>query len=93
MTAGAWLILAAALAAVAGGRAERPLPVAEGQKLLRECEEVVGVCRAARVALLERLIDAPRKVVAHSRVTDVEKALDNLEAATTAALKCLQVRS
>jgi hypothetical protein len=54
---------------------------------------VVGVCRAARVALLERLIDAPRKVVAHSRVTDVEKALDNLEAATTAALKCLQVRS
>jgi hypothetical protein len=45
--------------------------------------EIAVICQEARVKLLLNLMDAPRKVVGHSRVSDVEKALDNLDAATS----------
>jgi hypothetical protein len=72
--------------ALIAARAERPLAAAERQRLCQQCENVERICQEVRVALRERLMDAPHKVVSHSRVTDVEKALDNLEAATSAAL-------
>lgn len=53
-------------------RAERPLSSEDRRNLCKQCEEVAGVCRDARVALLERLMDAPRMVVSHSRVSDAE---------------------
>jgi hypothetical protein len=37
-----------------------------------------------RTELIVRLADAPQKVAGNSRVVDVERALDNIEAAVTA---------
>jgi hypothetical protein len=37
--------------------------------------------QSARVSLIETLMDAPQRVAGNSRITDVERALDNIDAA------------
>jgi len=61
----------------------------ERQSLLAECGEIAAGCREARQSLIIGLMDAPRKVAGHSRVLDVEKAIDSLEAAVEQARSSL----
>jgi hypothetical protein len=77
--------------AIVSARSSRTHTSAERTELLDQCDEVARACRDARVELLDRLIDAPFKVVSHSRVADVEKTIDNLEAAVTAAKRQLSL--
>jgi hypothetical protein len=60
-------------------RAERHFTRAEQQAMLRRCAEIEKQLLAARTELIVSLADAPRTVAGHSRVVDVEKALDNIE--------------
>jgi hypothetical protein len=53
----------------------------ETDKLQARCSEIETGIMEIRMSLLAELADAPHKVRGHSRVVDVEKALDNLEAA------------
>lgn len=53
--------------------------------LIDECLEITESFREARVDLLCNLIDAPARVTSHSRVADLEKAIDNLESAVAGA--------
>lgn len=53
---------------------------AERTGIEKQCEELGASILEARTELLAQLIDAPTKVTAHSRVVDVERALDNIEA-------------
>ena len=48
---------------------------------------IAGLCflAAARADLISNLMGAPRKVAGHSRVVDIEKAIDSPEAAIDAA--------
>lgn len=48
--------------------------------LRKECVSIRSALQEARLQLLTQLMDAPTKVTANSRVVDVEKAIDNLEA-------------
>ncbi len=59
--------------------AERQFSAAERQMMLRRCAEIETQLLAARTELIASLADAPRKVAGHSRVVDVERALDNIE--------------
>ena len=59
-------------------RAERHFSAAERQAMLRRCAEIERQMLAARAELDAGLADAPRPVAGHSRVVDVEKALDNI---------------
>ncbi|RYE09765.1 MAG: hypothetical protein EOP22_07935 [Hyphomicrobiales bacterium] len=60
--------------------AERRRSSRETQEMLDRCDEIEVEVRQARVALIEGLMDAPRRVAGHSRVADVEKALDGIGA-------------
>ena len=62
--------------AIVSARTSRTHSSAERTELLAECDEVARACQDSRIELLDRLIDAPFKVVSHSRVADVEKAID-----------------
>lgn len=53
-------------------RQERP-------KLAEECRRIELAIGDARTELIIRLMDAPPSVAGHSRVLDVEKAIDSLE--------------
>lgn len=77
--------------AIVSARTSRTHSSAERTELLAECDEVARACQDSRIELLDRLIDAPFKVVSHSRVADVEKAIDNLEAAVIAAKRQLSL--
>ncbi|MGV3490777.1 MAG: hypothetical protein ACO1OG_05575 [Devosia sp.] len=61
-------------------KTERRFSTAERLEMLERCAGIAGEVQEARVALLEDLMEAPRRVVGHSRVADVEKALDGVEA-------------
>ncbi|HWA18133.1 MAG TPA: hypothetical protein VG757_03995 [Devosia sp.] len=59
---------------------ERQYSAVEGEAMLARCTTIAHEVQQARVALIEALVDAPRRVAGHSRVADVEKALDGVEA-------------
>lgn len=59
---------------------ERRLTEAERAAMLARCDEIERQLLEARTDLLIGLADAPQKVAGHSRVGDVEKALDGVAA-------------
>ncbi len=67
--------------AVMQARAGRNLNEAERTALGRACSTIEAGMMEIRMALIVELADAPPRVRGHSRVVDIEKALDNLEAA------------
>ena len=75
--------------AVMAARAERSLNDAERSAFLDECTDIQKTVEGARTDLILALMDAPAKVAGHSRVLDIEKAIDNLEAAVSAVRACL----
>jgi hypothetical protein len=70
-------------------KALRPLSNSERADLVDDCKGIEQSIHAARTTLILALMDAPRRVLANSRVADVEKALDNLETSLAAALTAL----
>lgn len=58
---------------------DRRFTAIERRDMLARCEVIEAELLAARTALIVGLADAPRKVAGHSRVVDVERALDNIE--------------
>ena len=63
---------------------ERGISSAEREKMLARCAAIEQELLEARTELIVSLAEAPQKVAGHSRVVDVEKALDNIEAGVTA---------
>ena len=61
-------------------RADRPVREAEREPMLSRCEEIAQEIAEVRADLILDLSDAPQRVAGHSRVVDIEKALDNIEA-------------
>ena len=61
--------------------AERRFSPEERAAMLAQCVQIERELAAARTELLLSLADAPQPVAGHSRVVDVEKALDNIETA------------
>lgn len=62
-------------------RAERGAGDRDRRAMLARCAAIEDELRAARTDLIIELAEAPRAIAGHSRVADVEKALDNIEAA------------
>jgi len=62
-------------------KAERHAGDRERQAMLERCAAIEDELLAARTDLIFELAEAPRVIAGHSRVADVEKALDNIEAA------------
>ena len=48
--------------------------------ILGRCEEIAREIAEVRTELILNLAEAPPRVCGHSRVVDIEKALDNIEA-------------
>src|SRR3569623_2152698 len=71
--------------ALINAKARRDLSNGERKDLVAECDAILAVATAARADLISNLMEAPRKVAGHSRVVDIEKAIDSLEAAIDAA--------
>lgn len=69
--------------AVIEARAKRRLTSAERRAMIEECEAFQRSVEEARTDLVLGLMDAPERVRRHSRVSDVDKALDQLDALTT----------
>jgi len=44
-----------------------------------ECQEIEAVVGEVRTELILRLMDAPPLIAGHSRILDIEKALDSIE--------------
>jgi hypothetical protein len=63
---------------------DRHFSAADRERMLARCAQIEGELLAARTDLLAGLMDAPQKVTAHSRVVDVERALDDVERAVRA---------
>lgn len=59
---------------------ERRYSSAERETMLARCQTISTHVQHSRVSLLEALLDAPQRVSGHSRVADVEKALDGVDA-------------
>ncbi len=49
--------------------------------MLSRCEEIAREIAEVRLELILNLADAPQRVAGNSRVVDIERALDNIEAA------------
>ena len=64
-------------------RARRPLSDTERAEMLARCDAIAAELLEVRTALILDLAEAPAKVAGHSRVVDVEKALDGVEAQAT----------
>jgi len=62
-------------------RADRDAGDRDRRAMLERCAAMEAELLAARTDLILELADAPRNIAGHSRVADVEKALDNIEAA------------
>ena len=75
--------------AVIAARARHGVSRDEQMSLRKECLAIRLAIHQARLEVLENLMDAPPKVAAHSRVVDVEKALDNLERALSETVPLL----
>ena len=61
-------------------RAERHHGDGDRQAMLERCAAIEEELRAARTDLILELGEAPRAIAGHSRVADLERALDNIEA-------------
>jgi hypothetical protein len=61
-------------------RAERHHGDRDRRAMLERCAAIEEELLAARTDLILELGEAPRAIAGHSRVADVEKALDNIEA-------------
>src|SRR5690606_36725665 len=72
----AWRSDLASFAVRAGRRAGEP----ERRAMLARCAAIEAELLAARTDLIIELAEAPRVIAGHSRLADVEKALDNIEA-------------
>jgi hypothetical protein len=59
--------------------AERNRGRLDRDQILARCDEIAREISDVRGDLILDLADAPRPVAGHSRVVDVEKALDNIE--------------
>jgi hypothetical protein len=68
----------AALAKI-GVQAQRRMTSIERAAMLDRCTQIEAELMAARTDLLANLMETPRGVQSHSRVVDVEKALDGIE--------------
>ena len=64
--------------------AERRFTEADRKAMLERCAAIEGELMMVRTDLIVGLADAPQKVAGNSRVVDVERALDNIEAAVEA---------
>jgi hypothetical protein len=62
-------------------RVERNYSASERELMLQRCRAISDGVQSARVSLIETLMDAPQRVAGNSRITDVERALDNIDAA------------
>jgi uncharacterized protein YceH (UPF0502 family) len=62
-------------------KADRHAGDRERRAMLERCAAIEAELLEARTDLIIELAEAPRVIAGHSRVADVEKALDNLEAA------------
>ena len=71
-------------------RAGRGLTPADRAAMLERCDAIEAELREVRTSLIVDLADAPPKVAGHSRVVDVEKALDGVEAQAAALRRRLQ---
>lgn len=61
-------------------RADRRLADTDRHAMLARCASISAELMAVRMELLRELAGAPARVAGHSRVVDVEKALDGVEA-------------
>lgn len=61
-------------------RAERHNGDRDRRAMLERCVAIEAEVLDARTDLIIELAEAPRAIAGHSRVADVEKALDNIEA-------------
>lgn len=59
--------------------AERP--AMDRTRIARDCEAIRSEVLAARTDIIFALADAPQRLAGHSRVVDVERALDSVDAA------------
>ncbi len=76
---------------IVAARVTRKTTPEERQQLLAICEDVTAEIASARVDLIHQLMDVPDGVAGHSRVADVENALESLDAAISgirSALAC-----
>jgi hypothetical protein len=64
-------------------RAERGASARERDEMLARCATIETELLAARTDLIVNLAGSPPRVAGHSRVVDVEKALDNIEQAVS----------
>lgn len=62
-------------------RADRHAAGVDREAMLARCAAIQAELQQARTDIILELADAPRAIAGHSRVADVEKALDNIEAA------------
>lgn len=60
-------------------QAERPLSEPARKSMLERCAGIENELLDARTDLIISLAHTPRKVAGHSRVVDVERALDSIE--------------
>lgn len=60
--------------------AERRFTADDRNTMLARCAEIEAELLAARTELIVGLAEAPQRVSGHSRVVDVERALDNIDA-------------
>jgi len=61
-------------------RADRVRRESEREPMLSRCDEIAQEIAEVRADLILDLSEAPQRVSGHSRVVDIEKALDNIEA-------------
>jgi uncharacterized protein YgbK (DUF1537 family) len=62
-------------------RAERRFTERDREAMLARCAAIAAELLAARTELLLELAEAPQRIAGHSRVADVENALDSIETA------------
>jgi uncharacterized protein YceH (UPF0502 family) len=62
-------------------KADRHAGDREKRAMLERCTAIEAELLEARTDLILELAEAPRVIAGHSRVADIEKALDNIEAA------------
>ena len=75
-----------------GAKSSRSRTASEGAVLLQECLWIESSIAEARTLLVLRLMDALAVVSGHSRVLDVERAIDSLERCLNETLRCLELR-
>jgi hypothetical protein len=73
--------------------ADRVARDADRQPMRSRCEEIEREITDVRTELILNLAEAPQQISGHSRVVDIEKALDNIEAALRDVKERLQSHS